>query len=102
MCLKIFQHFFIQNAEFVYFEGQKRHIWALFLGISLLYQCSNPVRLGPLKNCNMVIFRIIDEKQSQNMCHTTQTRNFLFDFFYLVTMDELDLKYAHRKLRMVL
>ena len=60
-------------------------------------------RFGPFKKCSMVIFRVLDEKLTQKHVSGCPNPKFsVWPFLDLVTLNDLDLEYAHRKLRIIL
>ena len=86
--------------ELWYPQGPKWPLLMLFPGSCVFFLFSTFAQFGSYVDCVKVIFHIL-ENWFKNMCHTTQTRNFQFELFDLMALVCLDLKSAHRKLRMV-
>ena len=98
---KISSSYLEKTAVFFFIEGKKK-LPMLFPVISAFFQLSNFVRFVPFKKCYRVFFCALDKKTGlKKMYHTTQTRNFKFDLFYLVTSNDVDLIRGHKRFRPV-
>ena len=71
--------------------------------ISVLFLFSNFVSSGPLKkNVLGSLFCVLDEKLTKEIAsHDPNPKFSVWHLLDLVNLDDLDLKYAHRKLRIV-
>ena len=89
--------------QFWRFEGRKRPFFTLYPAIPASFRFSKCVRFGPFKKCCRVPFRILDEKQNQKrVSHRANPKFSVRPFLDFVTLNDLDLEYAHRKLWMIL
>ena len=91
-----------QMTEFWCFEVEKA-IFTLFSATSALSRFSKFVQFRPLKMCSGVIFGVLDEKLAQKHASSRPKPKFsVCPYLDLVTLNDLDLDYVHRKLRMIL
>ena len=81
MCTKFQVAILTKMAEFCRFECPKRPLFTLFTRIS-----------------TFSFFHFLYENLTQNMYHTTQTQNFKFDVFEILTFDDLHLAKRHKGL----
>ena len=97
-----FQVDIFKNDWVLVFWRSKSPLFTLFPAISVSSWSSEFVRFGPFKNCSRAIFRFLDEKLAQKHVSCLQNPKFsVWHYLDLVTLNDLDLEYAHRKLRMI-
>ena len=81
MCTQ-FQVDILKMAEFCYFESKKLPHFTLFPGTPVLSRYPSFVRYGHFQKCSVGIFRVLGEKLTKIMCHTTQKQNFKLNIFF--------------------
>ena len=85
------------------FWRSKTAIFTLFPAISAFYDFFLFARFWPFKGCSRDIARVLDEKLTQKHVSRRQNPKFsVWPFLNLLTLNDLDLEYTHRKLRMIL
>ena len=103
ICVQNFKSISWKMTNLWHFEGRKWPFFTLFPGISTFLRFSNFVRFRPFKKCSRVIFRVLDEKLTQKHVSRRQNQKFsVWPFPDLVTLNDLDLEYAQRKLIVIL
>ena len=102
MCTKFHVDVMKNDRVLVFLEFEEA-IFHPVLAVSAFSRFSKFVRFGPFKKCSRVIFRVLDEKLTQkHVSHHPNPKFSVWPFLDLVTLNDLDLEYAQRKLRMIL
>ena len=89
-------------AEMWHKTCQKQALFTSFRDFTVIFVILFSDRFWRFIKCFRAIFRILCENWPKNMYRSSKSRNFLFDLFYLLTWDDLDLYYVYKAQKMIL
>ena len=97
MCTK-FQFDILKNGRVLpFWMPKKATSCTIYENFGIFSLCRLP-DFGRSESVFGVIFAVLTKIWHKNMYHTTQTQNLKFELFDLVTLDDLDLIYGHKRL----
>ena len=95
ICVQTLKSLSWKKLSFIVLKGHLLRYWWGFRRFSNCYF----FQLIRFRSVLASFFSFLTKIRSRNMYHTTQTQNFEFDLFVLVTLDGLQLTQGHKRLR---